>query len=104
MYNIPEIKKKLLIEQKYLCPICTRDLRKLKPRDICIDHNHKNGLIRSVLCRGCNSLEGKVYRNFVRVGHKNQGVDYVTFLTGLIIYTQHEETNMIHPKFKEKKK
>jgi hypothetical protein len=100
--DIPIIKKKLLKKQKNMCPICHRDLSLLKSRDVCLDHNHKNGRIRSVLCRGCNSLEGKYQRAFTRVGHKNQGVNYKAFLQGLIEYVDYKETKYIHPKYKGK--
>ena len=90
-------------EQCSNCPICYRDLLEMKQRDICLDHNHKNGKIRAVLCRGCNSMEGKVYRAFVRVGLQKQGVNYHKFLFGLSNYVNYKETNYIHPKFKEKR-
>jgi hypothetical protein len=101
--DIPIIKKELVKIQEGLCPICERQLDTLKNRDICLDHNHINGKIRAVLCRGCNSMEGKVYRAFVRVGLKNQGVDYKNFLIGLQLYLGYPETKYIHPKFKGKK-
>lgn len=102
--DIPRIKDELMINQSDYCPICKRDLVIDVPkRDRCLDHNHKTGHIRAVLCRGCNSMEGKVYRAFVRVGLRNQGVDYVEFLKGLIEYQSVQETKYIHPKFKEKK-
>lgn len=100
--DIPEIKSKLMLRQKDLCAICERPLSAMKSRDICLDHNHKTGKIRAVLCRGCNSMEGKVHRAFVRVGLQNQGVDYKMFLAGLMDYTRVKDTKYIHPKFKEK--
>lgn len=101
--DIPRIKDNFLKKQEYGCPICMRDLRLLKSRDVCLDHNHKTGRIRAVLCRGCNSMEGKVYKAFVRVGLKNQGVDYEEFLNGLAGYLYYEDTQYIHPKYKDKK-
>lgn len=101
--DIGRVKLELCKLQDNICPICNRSFLDMKVRDICLDHNHKNGKIRAVLCRGCNSMEGKVYRAFVRVGLKNQGVDYYAFLDGLKEYVDYPETNYIHPKFKEKK-
>lgn len=101
--DIPRIKKKLLLEQKNICPICDRDLSKLPSKQVCLDHNHKSGKIRAVLCRGCNSMEGKVYKLFVRMGLRNQGVEYRLFLIGLQYYIDYPETKYIHPKHKEKK-
>lgn len=31
------------------------------PKDICLDHDHKSGHIRAVLCRNCNGIEGKLF-------------------------------------------
>ena len=36
------------------CPICTSPLNVEKPREVHLDHCHKTGDIRGVLCRGCN--------------------------------------------------
>lgn len=111
--DIPSTKAKLADEQGWVCPICQRSLLDLKKRDQCLDHNHVTGEIRAVLCRGCNSMEGKVYRAFIRVGLKNQGVDYGMFLDGLKEYyytwdrpniSNPDRTIYIHPKHKEKKK
>lgn len=107
--DIPRVKKEITYNQDGLCAICKRQLDMLKNRDICLDHNHKTGRIRGVLCRGCNSMEGKVFRAFQRVGLHKQGVDYMRFLKGLEMYyfnyevTKGNPTNYIHPKFKEKK-
>ena len=101
--DIPRIKSELCFKQGNRCPICQRRIPDLKPRDRCLDHNHKNGKIRAVLCRGCNSMEGKTHRAFIRVGLQNQKVDYTNFLIGLALYTEYPETEYIHPSFKEKK-
>lgn len=100
--DIPRIKAKLLIKQDYLCPICLRDFRKMPSKEICLDHNHNNGKVRAVLCRGCNSMEGKVRRLFIRVGLQKRFVNYSEFLEALSLYTYYPETNYIHPKFKVK--
>jgi hypothetical protein len=107
--DIPKIKEKLLKKQLHICPICLRDLLVLPKRDICLDHNHKTGRIRAVLCRGCNSMEGKVWRAFQRVGLAKAGIDYESFLVNLSLYNFNYNretgygTKYIHPKFKEKK-
>ena len=95
--------KNEMLEVEIECPICKRLFKNLKPRDICLDHNHKNGKIRGLLCRPCNSMEGKVRRAFVRVGLQNQGVKYDEFLIGLLCYTKFPELDLIHPKHKDKK-
>lgn len=55
-----EVKAELLKEQGYQCAICKHDLRRIANANICLDHDHKTGIIRGVLCRGCNGAEGKI--------------------------------------------
>lgn len=66
--DLPAIKKELLEKQRYTCPITGRDLRAIKPINLCVDHDHKTGVIRAVLPRGINGLEGKVLGLLQRFG------------------------------------
>lgn len=48
---------KMLIEQNYLCAICKKPetaKQNDKIQALSVDHNHKTGKIRSLLCQGCN--------------------------------------------------
>jgi len=101
--DIPRIKATLISEQGGSCPICNRCILTLKARDRCLDHNHINGRVRAVLCRSCNAIEGKTYKNFVRYGLRKAGIDYLHFLNNLTKYASIQETDYIHPKFKDKK-
>jgi hypothetical protein len=101
--DIPKIKKELINRQNGLCPICDRNLYKLKTRDRCLDHNHTTGRIRAVLCRSCNAIEGKAYKLFIRMGLRKAGIDYEHYLYALARYSDILETKYIHPKYKEKK-
>jgi len=47
-----EYKEKVLIIQNNCCKICENDFSFSKK--ICIDHNHRNGKIRGLLCDSCN--------------------------------------------------
>lgn len=50
-YNITKKEYNYMLkEQEYICKICKGDLGN-KP---CIDHNHRNGEIRGILCDNCN--------------------------------------------------
>lgn len=41
----------LLEKQKHNCAICSCSFNEKKP---CVDHDHKSGKIRGLLCRNCN--------------------------------------------------
>lgn len=47
----------LLIRQKGLCAICkqpSKDMMKGKVKALAVDHDHKTGKIRGLLCKNCN--------------------------------------------------
>lgn len=100
--DIPILKKELLEKQDYKCKICTRDLRLEESRNITLDHNHVTGKVRGVLCRFCNSAEGKISKLFIRLGLKKRNVDYILFLRNLAKYSKIKETNYIHPQHTKK--
>lgn len=58
--DIPVVKQEILKEQGYKCLLCHYDLRRTESRNICLDHDHKSGFIRGVLCRNCNGVLGKI--------------------------------------------
>lgn len=47
---------KLYLHQQGVCAICRRATG--KTRNLSVDHDHKNGLTRGLLCRPCNDLLG----------------------------------------------
>ena len=49
--------RQLLIHQNNSCPICLSliSLSGLQGKKAQIDHDHKSGIIRGILCRSCNS-------------------------------------------------
>lgn len=50
-YQKSIIRKKLWLLQDKLCPICFEEL---DLKTCCLDHNHRTGFIRGVLCKDCN--------------------------------------------------
>jgi len=53
--------KQMLLEQKGVCAICGQPeiaTYKGKLRHLSVDHDHKTGQIRSLLCNDCNSALG----------------------------------------------
>lgn len=68
--DIAGLRNKILKEQHGICAICEK-----VPDVATLDHEHKkrfggSGLIRGVLCRSCNSVEGKIVNALKRFGIK----------------------------------
>lgn len=62
IYNITlNTFNKMLLEQNNLCKICNNNFK--NDKDICVDHNHLTGKIRSLLCTACNLGLGKFKDN-----------------------------------------
>lgn len=69
-----------LAKQGGVCRLCQR-----KPAVPCLDHCHRNGWCRGVLCRGCNALLGKLENNRGRYGLAKD-VDFFRFLAAIPQY------------------
>lgn len=58
-YNLtPEQKEQMIISQNFKCKCCLKDLNSLNSSRIHIDHNHKTGKVRGILCQTCNLAFG----------------------------------------------
>ena len=100
--DLPAIKKVLLEKQGYRCPITGRDMRSMNPSHICVDHDHRSGLIRAALPRGINGLEGKVVVLLKRFGGfpETDVVGMAKCLHGLadfLMLHRTPQTEMLHP-------
>lgn len=51
----PEDVERMLLEQGSLCCLCDRDLNDVKYH---VDHDHKTGTVRGLLCPPCNKYLG----------------------------------------------
>lgn len=97
--DLRAVKEELLEEQNYRCALCNIDLLS-DLRNACVDHCHRTGFIRAVLCRNCNRGEGKV--KTVATMCKRAG-EMVHWLMRLVAYWHKHatpQTNWIHPKHK----
>jgi len=56
--EIKPLREELLKKQGGCCAICTK---KIRPDEAVLDHCHRTGHIRDVLCRNCNGIEGKIF-------------------------------------------
>lgn len=48
----------ILVSQNNSCAICNRDASLFKKR-LSVDHNHKTGTVRGLLCSSCNGVLGR---------------------------------------------
>lgn len=67
-YGMGAIDWLLLLEhQEGRCPICRRTFtRKRVP---CVDHDHRDGLVRGLLCSPCNQLIGFMHEDVTLFEH-----------------------------------
>ena len=60
----------MAVKQNYACGICRRSFR----NPLVIDHDHRTGKIRGLLCTGCNTGLGRLGDSRERV---KQALDYL---------------------------
>ena len=105
--DIPTYRKKLLEEQGNMCAIC-----KLECRKYVLDHQHKRrrsdpngvngaGLVRGVLCDGCNRTEGKIWNASHRFGKHHM---LPQLLRNMADYLEQDNHPWIHPSEKPRPK
>lgn len=71
--------ERMLAEQGGLCAICRQpERRRKRKRYLCIDHDHATGVIRGLLCHGCNA----------GLGHARDDVDV---LRAMIAYLERKK-------------
>lgn len=64
-YNLTlETRNKLLEQQGGCCKICDKNLN-INKKSTHIDHCHKTGEVRGILCNNCNTTLGKVNEDIV---------------------------------------
>ena len=95
--EVKPLREKLLQEQGGCCSLCQQPV----VDDAVLDHDHKTGLIRGVLHRGCNALLGKIEnnmpRNRVDIGRLSKIAEN---LIGYIVADAKSE--FLHPTFRTK--
>ena len=104
--EVKELREKILENQGFKCAICGKDIR--NDPGIALDHQHKlnknqtlgtdgAGLIRGVLCRDCNVLEGRIWNNSTRYKQFKTVKERIEFLKQLIQYYEAGTYPLIHP-------
>lgn len=64
-----------------------------------LDHDHKTGLIRSVLCRQCNTLLGKIENYLNTYGHDHPH-DFLSNVEDYINWHKANPGNVYHPSYR----
>ena len=62
----------------------------------CLDHDHRTGQIREVLCLNCNGIEGKIF-NLCRRAKRNQTERWFLAALGEYWEKHSSESQHIHP-------
>ena len=92
--EIKPYREKQLLAQDQKCALCGQDIG----LDAVLDHDHKTGLIRQVLHRGCNSMLGKIENSMPR---SEMTIDRLkVFAERLVSYMQSQHTEIRHPTHK----
>ena len=95
--DIPAVRNYLIEQQGYRCGLCDDIIEEGKA---VLDHDHRSGIIRRVLHRGCNSMLGKIENNMAR-----SEIDLFRLMKiadKVANYISNTTTNWIHPTFKTK--
>ena len=93
--DIPKVRDEISALQGNLCAICQMPME-----EKCLDHDHKTGLIRSVLCRNCNGIEGKIF-NLCRRGKRAMTeIDYIVEILNYWNFHKQNPRNIFHPTYK----
>lgn len=102
--EVTSLREEILQEQKGLCAWCKDPIT--EETGYSLDHQHKlkseepgpdgKGLVRGVLCRACNVLEGKIWNNMTRFKQPKNVQDRVDLLKQLIMYYENGTYPIIH--------
>ena len=98
--DLVDVRATLLESQGNICILCGRSAEVIG-KTLCVDHSHKTGLVRAVLCRNCNSMAGRVENSINRA---KQGISFEQWLDNFVEYIKADSTCMIHPAHGKKKR
>lgn len=98
--ELKALRIKLVKKQNNKCKICGSLLDLVNnSKNVHVDHCHKTGFVRAVLCRRCNSFEGKVNKLYERLTKRElkSFSDKVKLYKGLVTYLSITPTRFIYP-------
>jgi hypothetical protein len=97
--EIPSIRERLIKAQDNKCALCFRPFGEAKRP--ALDHDHRSGYIRDVLCINCNGMEGRVFSLARRGGGAGNEASWLKSLVNY--YHRHltvQHSGLIHPTHK----
>lgn len=101
--DMAKVRAELFRKQQGLCPISHRPLPGLMSTNLAIDHDHDTGVVRAVLPKGINGLEGKVKNLLDRWGQCTSVYERIAILRRLADYWELHitpQTEYIYPTHK----
>lgn len=72
--------------QSGVCPVCGKDLTSVATKNLVVDHNHKTGVVRAVMHRGCNGVEGRILKYVMTWGKASTMQQVIETLERLIAF------------------
>ena len=97
--DVTPLKLQMLKEQGWCCALCNTNLR-MNTTNACLDHDHKTGQIRGVLCRNCNRGEGKVLTQMTTCKRGGTEIAWLMNLLKYLLHHQVPQTKFVHPTHK----
>lgn len=93
--QIAAVRAKMAKDQEGKCALCGLPFT---PKDgPALDHDHTTGLVRAVLHRSCNGIEGRVLKLAQRAHAGLPAKDYLVRLGEYYAHHAEPRTNLIHP-------
>lgn len=100
--QIEAVRLKIGLIQESICPLCKSKMRGKKAP--CLDHDHKTGFIRGVLCLTCNGAEGRIMKRAgIAAGKGNDPVEWLQRMADYLDshrtphWSAQGRTGLIHP-------
>ena len=83
------LRKQLIKLQGGKCALCETPLKDVGGHPA-LDHDHRSGLVRGVLCSNCNGMEGQIHSRAIRAKRKRTAREW---LFSLLEYWEYHQAN-----------
>ena len=98
--DVARVRDILRKKQGNKCMLCQRSFDDLDPKDAVLDHDHRTGCVRGVLCRNCNGMEGKIWNRANRAKQSMTVIEWATRLVKYWTLYSTDQTGFLHPTHK----